>query len=721
VEKEESSGKRGESAPLGGEGGAARRGNRAGYCRKNGAAYTRRYPFEIRLKAVKLYLEEQMPSALVAQEVGVPAGTIFYWIQNYRKHGEAGLRDTTNYYRRSNGPDALTEKITALKKNNPHFGGKRISQILRRIFLLKASPETVRKRLKKAGLGTPAKKARKPPKPKIQFFERTAPNETWQSDITTVRILGQNAYIIGFIDDYSRYIVGHGLFRSQTADRVMELYRNAAATYGIPKEMLTDNGRQYASWRGTSKFGKELRRDKVHHIRSQPHHPQTLGKIERFWKSLKEEYLDRARFDTFEEAQERLTFWVKYYNYKRPHQGIGGVCPADRYFSVQKELRQVIERGVEENVEELALRGVPAKPFYMVGQMGDQSVVLRTEKGKLKMMVGGAEGKEVVYDIGKGSDEGGRDGDEDKAGLEDVQRQREMPGGVVGMVGPAIAGLAVQGDGDELGRVVRMGEDGVGGDPAGVGPGMEAGQQRRDTTGKADRGVAGEGGSGGGGADRAELKGGGHDDRKIDVEGGREVPCGTGAMDGTPEGCGDSEGTGSELESVEAMAGAGDGRHARLPGAAVAQSGFDGSGVGEHGEETAGAKIETAGDWQPVTTGPEVDKAAGDEGPGAGLVRKGVNEDFGRVQSQGPGDRHGGHPGPGEVDDGDGSGGAPGDEPEDLLQVGETDPAGDDGSGGRKGFRAAGDRSGCGEGATPAADRGVEEGTALAGTEASYS
>jgi transposase InsO family protein len=142
---------------------------------------------------------------------------------------------------------------------------------------------------------------------------------------------------------------------------------------------LTDRGRQYTNWRGTTRFERELGKDRVKHIKSQAHHPMTLGKIERFWKTIYEEFLVRAQFGSFEEAQERIRQWVKYYNHKRPHQGIGGLFPADRYFEIQGELRKVMEKGIAENVLEMALRGKPREPFYMVGRMEGQSVVLRAE------------------------------------------------------------------------------------------------------------------------------------------------------------------------------------------------------------------------------------------------------------------------------------------------------------------------------------------------------
>ena len=149
--------------------------------------------------------------------------------------------------------------------------------------------------------------------------------------------------------------MGLDVFRSQTAEHVLEVHRAAATECGVPKEMLSDQGRQCCSWRGTTRFESEVRKDRVHHLKIRPHHPMTLGKIERFWKTIWEEFLVRAQFDSFESARVRVQLWVKHYNLQRPHQALDGLCPGDRFFAIAQELRQVIERGIEENVLELAL------------------------------------------------------------------------------------------------------------------------------------------------------------------------------------------------------------------------------------------------------------------------------------------------------------------------------------------------------------------------------
>jgi len=362
------------------------------------------FPKEFKLRVVQLYLEEGYQASLISKEFKVSEHSIYRWSRLYRQHGEKGLDPGIRKPVKRKQSKNIKKKIVSIRKENPTHGSRRISDILKRFFLIDTSPSSVHKTLSEEGLVTKTKKKPKKNPSKPRFFERATPNQMWQSDIMTFRLGGRNAYLIGYLDDYSRYITTLGLYRSQTAEHVIETYRKGIAEYGVPKEMLTDNGRQYTNWRGTTRFEKELKKERVKHIKSRPHHPMTLGKIERFWQTIQQEFLQRAQFTSFENAVERTAFWLKYYNYKRPHQGIGGLCPADRFFEIQHALKTTLEKGIEENTLELALRGKPMDPFYMVGRMGDQSVVIRAEKGKIKMLVDGKDStheKELVYDARK--------------------------------------------------------------------------------------------------------------------------------------------------------------------------------------------------------------------------------------------------------------------------------------------------------------------------------
>jgi len=457
--------------------------------------YGKRYGFEFKLRCVKLRLEEEIPTSLLSKEVGCSQDVIRRWTRAYQERGEAGLRNRiASEKSRRKIPDPVREKIVEIKKREPLFGVKRISHLLKRAFFLSASPETVRQTLRSELLIVPSRKKRQPNITRPRFFERSTPNQMWQSDIFTFRLGGRYAYLIGFVDDYSRYVVGLELYRSQTADQVMEVYRRAVGEYGVPKEILTDRGRQYTNWRGSTRFERELGKDRVRHIKSQAHHPMTLGKVERFWKTIYEEFLVRAQFGSFEEAQERIRQWVQYYNHKRPHQGIGGLCPADRYFEIQAELRKTMEQGIAENVLQMALRGKPREPFYMVGRMEGQSVVLRAEKGKLRLMVDDEEGggkQEMVYDVtaqkeaseereetdGKDREaEGGEaeDGGEERAEGVGPYGRGEVPGGALGMDGEAQTERSLSGDGgcmEFIEPVAGTGDGRNASGPAASGPG----------------------------------------------------------------------------------------------------------------------------------------------------------------------------------------------------------------------------------------------------------
>lgn len=617
--------------------------------------YGKRYGIEFKLRCVKLRLEEGIPISLLSKEAGASKDVIRRWAKAYQERGEAGLRNgvaPAGSQRKLPGP--VREKIVEIKKREPLFGVKRISHLLKRVFFLSASPETVRRALRAESLIVPSKKKHPHNITRPRFFERSTPNQLWQSDIFTFRLGGRYAYLIGFIDDYSRYGVGLELYRSQTADQVLEVYRRAVGEYGVPKEVLTDQGRQYTNWRGTTRFERELGKDRVRHIKSQAHHPMTLGKVERFWKTIYEEFLVRAQFGSFEEARERIRQWVRYYNHKRPHQGIGGLCPADRYFEIQAELRKTMEQGIADNVLEMALRGKPREPFYMVGRMEGQSVVLRAEKGKLRLMVDDEEGggkQEMVYEVtakekttdrsletiereetdGKDREaEGGeaRDGREERAEDFGSYGGREVSGSALGVDGETQTRRGLPGVGSRVELIEPVAGAGDGGDAHGAaasGPGGERGgvepascgivgteQQGRgnERVGAAFGQTAGEPGG-----QARGVTGSCSGEEGLTVF--REIPNGT-------KGTAAQEGLGGEEQKACAGAGAGD-----SPGA---QWSLDGQGGGEAARGIAQDVLRVGGEV-PKSHGPGVGESscrktpctcgrgeggASEAGPGAG-------------------------------------------------------------------------------------------------------
>jgi len=606
--------------------------------------FGRRYGFEIKLRCVKLYLEEGLPLSLLAKEVGASTDGIRRWVKAYQERGEEGLRNPVRSLgSRRKLPGPVRKKIIEIKKREPFFGVQRISHLLKRVFFLSASPETVRRTLQEESLIVPSRKKRCSNITRPRFFERSTPNQLWQGDIFTFRLGGRYAYLIGMIDDYSRYMVGLELYRSQTADQVIEVYRRAVGEYGVPKEVLTDRGRQYTNWRGTTRFERELGKDRVKHIKSQAHHPMTLGKIERFWKTVYEEFLVRAQFGSFEEAKERVRQWVQYYNHKRPHQGIGGLFPADRYFEIQGELRKVMEQGIAENVLEMALRGKPREPFYMVGRMEGQSVVLRAEKGKLRLRVDDEEGgkvQEMIYEVnpqketgerdGKsGEAEGGEagDGGEEKAEGLGAYSGGEVPGGVVGMDREAQTWGGLPGVGGGMGDLAAVAGPGDGGDacgvaaspPGGTGSGLEppsgriieeesgggdekAGQEAEEAA-RRPEGLPGTAGDGSGEKDLAVKENPDGEGEKAGAGAGVHHPAG--AQRG-PDCDGGGGAVGGVAQDVLRVGGSGPGGHGPGVGESSAREAPHSSGYGEGRTSREGT-----GPGEEVVSGGEDDRGEG--------------------------------------------------------------------------------------------------------------
>jgi hypothetical protein len=110
-----------------------------------------------------------------------------------------------------------------------------------------------------------------------------------------------------------------------------------------------------------------------------PRHPKTLGKIERFWGTLWRELLEGAIFQGLSDARTRLGQFFDHYNFQRPHQGLEGLVPADRFFEASEEVKRTLSARVQANALELAQHGQPRKPLYFTGRVGSASFSLHTE------------------------------------------------------------------------------------------------------------------------------------------------------------------------------------------------------------------------------------------------------------------------------------------------------------------------------------------------------
>ncbi len=262
---------------------------------------------------------------------------------------------------------------------------------------LPASESTVARVLHEAGYQL-SEEVTEPHPDKVRSFERAKPNQLWQTDLFTFVLKRQNrrVYLVAFLDDHSRFITGYGLYASQSAALVLEVVRAAIGAYGPPEEILTDNGSQYVTWRGTSAFSREVEKRGIKQIVAHPHRPQTLGKIERFWGTLWRECLETVVFVDLEDARRRIGHFIDWYNFQRPHQGIEGLVPADRFFGAVPEVLQTLRQRVAANALELARHGVPKPPLYVTGRIGDRAFSVHAEGERMILQREGQPREEVA-------------------------------------------------------------------------------------------------------------------------------------------------------------------------------------------------------------------------------------------------------------------------------------------------------------------------------------
>jgi transposase InsO family protein len=344
-----------------------------------------------RVAAVAAYRRSGLPQRVFAKTWGLSIKTLGNWLSRVAHEGESGLkgkkRGRPKGSRNKSGlPPAVSTAIVETKRRFPDFGLRKVAQHLVRFAGLKVSPTTVRTTLRRQGvaLTPPARRVRRA-RPLPRRFERATPNQLWQSDITSLVLPrpGSRVYLTVFLDDHSRYVVSWALSSAQRGELVIEALRDGVARFGKPVEVLTDQGRQYFAWRGKSDFQRELKKLGIAHVVSRSHHPETLGKCERLWETVQAELWSRCSPLDIGEARERLLHFFAHYNHFRPHQGIGGSVPADRFFGAESEVRAAIERNHADNELHLALGEAPRKPVFLVGQIGEQAVSVHGERGRL--------------------------------------------------------------------------------------------------------------------------------------------------------------------------------------------------------------------------------------------------------------------------------------------------------------------------------------------------
>lgn len=295
---------------------------------------------EQRYQAVLAVIRDGVPVVEVARRFGVSRQSVHFWLSRYEDSGMPGLMN------RSHRPSGCGHQMASdvevlvleLRRRNLFWGPQRIRHELARVGVAPLpSVSGIYRALKRANLIEPA--ARRARDKKFRRWERGAPMELWQMDVVGGILLadGRELKALTGVDDHSRMCVVAGLMVRATSRAVCDHFAKAMRIHGVPQEILTDNGKVFTGRFGHKDtevlFDRICRENGIDHLLTAPRSPTTTGKIERFHRSLRTEFLTSRIFESQQSAQTQLDAWVVEYNTIRPHQGIGMVAPIVRFTS----------------------------------------------------------------------------------------------------------------------------------------------------------------------------------------------------------------------------------------------------------------------------------------------------------------------------------------------------------------------------------------------------
>jgi transposase InsO family protein len=293
---------------------------------------------EYRYRAVREVLEGS-PIGEVAQRYGTSRQSLDAWRKRFLAEGMPGLTDRSRRPRSS--PRRLSAELEALicrlRREHPRWGARRIVHELgQRGVAAPPGKATVHRVMVRNGL---VRAQEQQHKRRYRRWERDAPMQLWQLDIVGGVPLasGREAKLVTGIDDHSRFVVIAAVVAIPTGRAVCEAFAAAMRRYGVPSEVLTDNGKQFTGRHMRPQpvevlFERVCRENGISQRLTKPRSPTTTGKIERFHKTLRAELLDHVLpFASVASAQEAVDGWVHGYNHQRPHQALEMAAPASRF------------------------------------------------------------------------------------------------------------------------------------------------------------------------------------------------------------------------------------------------------------------------------------------------------------------------------------------------------------------------------------------------------
>jgi transposase InsO family protein len=300
-----------------------------------GMAWQEATKVSLRLEFVLSALKDRANVRALCREYGISPTTGYKWLRRYLAEGEPGLKDRTRRPLNSphRTPAAVEQKV--LEVRNQHgWGARKIKRVLEEQGQKDIPPpSTITEILRRHECLSPEESAKHRP---WQRFEAERPNDLWQMDFKGHFAManGMRCHPLTVLDDRSRFCLGLRACSNERGSTVKPRLTDIFRCYGLPERLLTDNGGPWGNpehRRRLTRLGVWLVRLGVTVLHSGYYHPQTIGKDERFHRTLSDEILARQVIHDLAHAQSCFDPWRDIYNQVRPHEALGMAVPANRY------------------------------------------------------------------------------------------------------------------------------------------------------------------------------------------------------------------------------------------------------------------------------------------------------------------------------------------------------------------------------------------------------
>ncbi len=296
----------------------------------------------LRYEFVHLAMGETANIRSLCRRFDISPKTAYKWIDRYHEAGgaEEALGDQSRRPNHSPAKTALAveQKIVQLRQKHPSWGARKLhARLIAQGHRHLPSLSTITAILHRSGCINQQEAQKHQP---YQRFEAPEPNLLWQMDFKgDFPILDGRCYPLTILDDHSRFSLGLIACANQRREIVQQHLTATFRRYGLPHRMLTDNGGPWGSCGndGYTALGLWMIRLGIVLSHSRVCHPQTLGKDERFHRTLKAELLGTRYFESIEHCQRSFDRWRGVYNFERPHQALAMAVPGSRYQASPRE------------------------------------------------------------------------------------------------------------------------------------------------------------------------------------------------------------------------------------------------------------------------------------------------------------------------------------------------------------------------------------------------